>query len=95
MENEDDLVELVIDSELKITDVEWSDNLTNPDSEMFLQMQNDLEEDMTEVFCDDNRQVKLLQGHATPISFYLSIGAAKGFQIDTLSKANNSTEIVV
>ena len=80
MEIEDDLVELVIDSELKITDVEWSDNLTNPDSEMFLQMQNDLEEDMTEVFCDDNRQVKLLQGHATPISFYLSIGTAKGNQ---------------
>jgi hypothetical protein len=50
---EEDLVELVIDSELKITDVEWSDNLTDPDSEMYLEMQNDLEEEMTAVFCDE------------------------------------------
>ena len=50
---EEDLVELVIDSELKITDVEWSDNLTDPDSEMYLEMQNDLEEEMTDVFCDE------------------------------------------
>ena len=44
---------MVIESELKITDVEWNNNLTDPDSEMYLEMQNNLEEDMTEVFCDD------------------------------------------
>ena len=33
---EEDLVEVVIDSELKITDVEWNDNLTDPNSEMYL-----------------------------------------------------------
>ena len=53
MENEEDLVEVSIESELKITDVEWSDNLTDPDSEMYLEMQDDLEGDMTDVFCDD------------------------------------------
>ena len=53
MENEEDLVEVSIESELKITDVEWSDNLTDPNSEMYLEMQNDLEGDMTDVFCDD------------------------------------------
>merc|ERR1712064_265001 len=53
LENEEDLVTISIESELKITDVEWSDNLTDPDSEMYLDMQNELEGDMTDVFCDD------------------------------------------
>ena len=43
----------MIESELKITDIDWSDNLTNPDSEMFLEMQDDLEEEMTLLFCDE------------------------------------------
>ena len=53
LEIEEDLVEMVIESELKITDIEWNNNLTAPDSEMYLEMQNNLEEDMTDVFCDD------------------------------------------
>ena len=53
LEIEEDLVEMVIESELKITNIKWNNNLTAPDSEMYLEMQNDLEEDMTDVFCDD------------------------------------------
>ena len=47
------LVEVVIDSELKITDVEWSNDLNDPESEMYIEMQNDFEEDMELILCDE------------------------------------------
>ena len=55
MENvpDEDKVEVSIESELKITDVEWNDNLTDPDSEMALGLRIEAEEDLTDVFCDD------------------------------------------
>ena len=53
MEIEEDLVEVSIESELKITDVEWNDTYTDPDSEGALELQDALERDMTDLFCDD------------------------------------------
>ena len=44
---------MVIDSELKITDVEWSNDLNDPESEMYIEMQNDFEKEMELILCDE------------------------------------------
>ena len=51
--DEEDLVEVVIESELKLTDAQWNDSLSDPESEYFTEMQYDLEDDMNEVFCTE------------------------------------------
>ena len=56
---------MVVESELKITDVQWNDNLTNPESEMYLEMQDDLEEEMNIAFCNENTTLDTADNDAT------------------------------
>ena len=51
--DEEDLVEVVIESELKLTDAQWNDSLSDPESEYFTEMQYELEDEMNEVFCTE------------------------------------------
>ena len=62
---EEDLVEMVVESELKITDVQWNDNLTDPESEMYQEMQDDLEEEMNVAFCNEDTTLDTADNDAT------------------------------
>jgi hypothetical protein len=56
---------MVVESELKITDVTWNDNLTNPESEMYQEMQDDLEEEMNVAFCNEDTTLDTADNDAT------------------------------
>ena len=56
---------MVVESELKITDVQWNDNLTDPGSEMYQEMQDDLEEEMNVAFCNEDTTLDTADNDAT------------------------------
>ena len=47
------MIEVIVESEFKITNKVWNDNLTNPNSTEFIDMKETLEEDMEEAFCNN------------------------------------------
>ena len=51
--DEEDLVEVAIESELKLTDAQWNDSLSDSESDYFTEMQYGLEDEMTEIFCTE------------------------------------------
>jgi hypothetical protein len=46
-------VEIKVESELKITSSPWNESLSDPSSDMFLDMKEDLEEKMDKAFCNN------------------------------------------
>ena len=47
------MVEVIVESELKITNIPWNDNMANPNSTEFIDMKEKLEDDMDEAFCNN------------------------------------------
>ena len=50
---EAEIVEIKVESELKITSSPWNESLSDPSSDMFLEMKEDLEEKMDKAFCNN------------------------------------------
>ena len=50
---EAEVVEIKVESELKITSSPWNESLSDPSSDMFLDMKEDLEEKMDKAFCNN------------------------------------------
>jgi hypothetical protein len=48
------MFEMVIESELKITNIPWNDSLSNPNSQLFVEMKAQLEMDMGNAFCNNS-----------------------------------------
>ena len=49
---EAEVVEIKVESELKITSSPWNESLSDPSSDMFVEMKEDLEEKMDRAFCN-------------------------------------------
>ena len=49
---EAEVVEIKVESELKITSSPWNESLSDPSSDMFVEMKDDLEEKMDKAFCN-------------------------------------------
>jgi hypothetical protein len=49
---EAEVVDIKVESELKITSSPWNESLSDPSSDMFLEMKEDLEEKMDKAFCN-------------------------------------------
>ena len=49
-----EMFEMMIESELKITNIPWNDNLSNPNSQLFVEMKAQLEVDMDNAFCNNS-----------------------------------------
>ena len=47
-----EVVEIKVESELKITSSPWNESLSDPSSDMFVEMKEDLEEKMDKAFCN-------------------------------------------
>ena len=50
---EAEVVEIKVESELKITSSPWNESLSDPSSDMFVEMKEDLEEKMDKAFCNN------------------------------------------
>ena len=50
-QDEQELVKMVFEGELKITNIPWNDSLTDPESKAYMDLKSDLEDDMDESFC--------------------------------------------
>ena len=50
----EDKVEMVIKSELTITNIPWNDNLNDSSSEMFHELKFELEYELNKIFCNDS-----------------------------------------
>ena len=49
-----EMFEMMIESELKITNIPWNDSLSNPNSLLFVEMKAQLEMDMDNAFCNNS-----------------------------------------
>ena len=49
-----EMFEMMIESELKITNIPWNDSLSNPNSQLFVEMKAQLETDMANAFCNNS-----------------------------------------
>jgi hypothetical protein len=56
--DEVEVVEIKVESELKITNAPWNDSLSNPNSVMFVELKGDLEEKMDKVFCNETNTIE-------------------------------------
>ena len=52
----DEIVAVKFESEFKITNIPWNDNLSNPESEEFKERKEDLEAEMDKTFCKESNQ---------------------------------------
>ena len=50
----EDKVEMVIESELKITNIPWKDDLNDCSSEMFNELKFELEYELNKIFCNES-----------------------------------------
>ena len=50
---EAEVVEIKVESELKITSSPWNESLSDPSSDMFVKMKEDVEEKMDKAFCNN------------------------------------------
>ena len=48
---EQELVEMVFEGELKITNIPWNDSLNDPESKAYMDLKSDLEDNMDKSFC--------------------------------------------
>ena len=53
-----DIMEIVVESELKITNVPWDDSLSNPNSTSYTELKEQLEIDMDKTFCKGSETTK-------------------------------------
>ena len=48
------MIEVQIDSQLRITDLAWNESLSDPNSQMFIEFKDQLEFDLTVTFCKES-----------------------------------------
>ena len=75
---------MAIDSELKITNLAWNENLSNPNSQMFIELKEHLENDLTVTFCKDTHCHVEVTGF-TEGSVIVHFRISQMVQSDTLS----------
>ena len=56
------MFQMVITSQLKITNVPWNDSLSNPSSELFIEMKEQLEMDLDTAFCNKPNTISCHSG---------------------------------
>ena len=66
---------MVIESELEITNVPWTDSLSNPNSQKFIDMKAQLELDMDAAFCNDSTSTITLNNNETTKRCYTEVSS--------------------
>ena len=82
---------MVISSELEITNVVWTDSLSNPNNQEFIDMKAQLELGMDAAFCNDSSSVIILNNNETTKRCYTEVSSfTEGSSINVISRSMNS-----
>ena len=66
---------MVVSSELEITSVVWTDSLSNPNSQKFIDMKAELELGMDAAFCNDSTSIIILNNNETTKRCYTEVSS--------------------
>ena len=79
---------MVIASELEITNVVWTDSLSNPTNQEFIDMKAQLELGMDAAFCNDSSSVITLNNNETTKRCYTEVSSfTEGSAINEMSRS--------
>ena len=79
---------MVIASELEITNVLWTDSLSNPNSQKFIDMKAQLEMGMDAAFCNDSSSIIILNNNETTKRCYTEVSSfTEGGSINELARS--------
>ena len=79
---------MVIASELEITNVVWTDSLSNPNNQEFIDMKAQLELGMDAAFCNDSSSVIILNNNETTKRCYTEVSSfTEGSSINEMSRS--------
>ena len=82
---------MVVSSELEITSVVWTDSLSNPTSQTFIDMKAQLELDMDAAFCNDSTSIIILNNNETTKHCYTEVSSfTEGGSNNVISRSVNS-----
>ena len=69
------MIKRVVSSELEITSVVWTDSLSNPNSQKFIDMKAELELGMDAAFCNDSTSIIILNNNETTKRCYTEVSS--------------------
>ena len=72
------MVEMVIESELKITNAPWNDSLSDPNSQAFVDLKDQLEDDMDAAFCGEANATNATNGNGNRTCYTEVTGFTEG-----------------
>ena len=79
---------MVIASELEISNVVWSDSLSNPNNQEFIDMKAQLELGMNSAFCNDSSSIIILNNNQTTKRCYSKVSSfTEGSSINELLRS--------
>ena len=82
------MMKMVIASELEITNVLWTDSLSNPNSQKFIDMKAQLEMGMDAAFCNDSSSIIILNNNETTKRCYTEVSSfTEGGSINELARS--------
>ena len=69
------MMKMVISSELEITNVVWTDSLSNPNNQQFIDLKAQLELDMDSAFCNESSSIIILNNNETTKRCYTEVSS--------------------
>ena len=69
------MMKMVIASELEITNVVWTDSLSNPNNQQFIDLKAQLELDMDSAFCNESSSIIILNNNETTKRCYTEVSS--------------------
>ena len=85
-----EMIEVIVESEFKITNVPWNNNLSDPNSQTFMEMKTQLETELENVFCNKS----MVTGKESESCSIKVLGFTEG-SINVLFQINDVVEISV
>jgi hypothetical protein len=84
------MIKMVVSSELEITNRLWTDSLSNPNSQEFIDMKAQLELGMDAAFCNDSTSIIILNNDETTKSCYTEVSSfTEGGSNNVVSRSMN------
>ena len=97
----EDKVEMVIESELKITNIPWNDDLNDCSSEMFNELKFELEYELNKIFCNESNittscgtEVKSFTEGSVNVLFFITKIEFENV-LPTLTEILNEAQIII
>ena len=69
------MMKMVISSELEITNIVWTDGLSNPNNQQFIDLKAQLELDMDSAFCNESSSIIILNNNETTKRCYTEVSS--------------------